>query len=275
MRIGVYGVHDKSSSDKTNLIGVAMATGAKRHGHEVHLHGRYNGKVHADLCICYGWINELTDKIFSQHQEAGVPFVFVDLGYWDRGIEGYYRIGINDWDTAKHMKRDCPSDRFNKLNVPLRDDWNPSASQVMIVGMSGKAAWTHGYKEGEWEHDTKQFLIGSARPGFTFYIRQKPNKQNRRIAPIEEDLKESRFVVSHHSNVAVDALVAGIPFWAKKGVGALISPPTLDSALFDTPWFPEPKDKMQLLYDIAYAQWTPGEMRSGACLDYIREVLSI
>ncbi len=274
MRVGIYGVHDKSSSDKTNLIGVAMGKGAAAHGHEVHYHGRFDGKVHTDLCIAYGWINELTDQVFSKHTEAGVPFVFVDLGYWDRGAEGHYRVGINDWDTAKHMKRGMPSDRFDRLRVPVRNDWNPGASQILIVGMSGKAAWTHGYKEGEWEHNTKQFLIGNARPGFDFYVRQKPNKQNRRMAPIEEDLKESCFVVSHHSNVAVDALVAGIPYYAKKGVGSLLSPKELDPKLFDQPWFPEQQDKMNLLYDIAYAQWTPSEMRSGACLEYINGVLA-
>lgn len=275
MKVGVYGVHDKSSMDKTNLIGTSMGKGLAKHGHEVHYHGRFKGDVHTDLCIAYGWINELTDKVFTKHQEKGIPFIFVDLGYWDRGPEGHYRVGINDWDTAKHMKRGMPSDRFDRLRVPLRDDWNPNANQIMIVGMSGKAAWTHGYSDGQWENDTKTFLQQNARPGFEFYVRQKPNKQTRRMAPIEEDLKESCFVVSHHSNVAVDALVAGVPFWAKKGVGSLLSPPTLDPALFDNPWFPERSDKMNLLYDIAYAQWTPAEMRSGACWEYIKGVLEL
>ncbi len=278
MKVVIYGVHDKGSRDKTNLIGTAMERGCRRLGLDTYMTGRFMGKIEGDIAIAYGWINELTDKVFSTYQSAGLPFVFVDLGYWDRGPEGHYRVGINDWDTAKHMKRGCPDDRFRALNVPLRDDWNRKSKKVMIVGMSGKAAWTHGYKEGEWENNTRLDLIGNdhfKKMGYEVYVRQKPNKQNRRMSPIEEDLRDCRFVVSHHSNVAVDALVAGVPYWAKKGVGSLLSPPEFDIPSISLPSFPDDERKMNLLHDIAYAQWTPAEMREGHCWNYIKEVLAI
>lgn len=276
MKVAVYGVSMGSNAgrDKPNLIGHALRAGFKRHSVECLPFEKFDGKVVADVALAYGWLGELTTHVFSKYKEAGKHFVFFDLGYWDRGAEGHYRLGINDWDTALQMRRGCPSDRFDKLRIPLRNDWDHTSKTIMIVGMSDKAAWTHGYKAGEWEQKTKA-EVEKAAPGYSVYVRQKPNKLSRRMAPIEEALREAYFVVSHHSNVAVDALVAGVPFYAKKGVGSLLSNPDFSAATLASPSHPNKEDMMGLLYDIAYAQWTPGEMRAGACWDYIKGVLKI
>lgn len=274
MKVAVYGVTTRAGRDKPNLIGHALKHGFKKHGIECVLRERFKGDVEADVALAYGWINELSTKLFSTYKQAGKHFVFIDLGYWDRGPEGHYRVGIDDWDTAVHMRRDCPSDRFDSLGVVLRDDWDRKSKKIMVVGMSGKAAWTHGYSEGQWENETRKALIEQL-PGYEVYVRQKPNKRTHRMPPIEEDLRESYFVVSHHSNVAVDALVAGVPYWAKKGVGALLTQHTFDPKLVIYPSFPYADIKIKLLHDIAYAQWTPTEMRSGDCWNYIKGVLAL
>lgn len=274
MRVAVYGISAGSNAgrDKPNLIGHALRAGFKRQGVECLPLEKFTGEVVADVALAYGWLGELTTHVFSKYKEAGKHFVFFDLGYWERGAEGHYRLGIDDWDTALRMKRGCPADRFDSLRIPLRDDWDRKSKTIMVVGMSDKAAWTHGYKAGEWEQQTKA-AVELAVPGYTVYVRQKPNKATRRMAPIEEALREAYFVVSHHSNVAVDCLVAGVPFYAKKGVGSLMSLPDFTADTIRNPTRPAREDMMGLLYDIAYAQWTPAEMRSGACWDYIKSIL--
>ncbi len=273
MKVAVYGVARKSGRDNANRIGQALKVGFKKHGIPCEVRETFDGEVIADVALAYGWLGELTTRVFSKYKEAGKRFVFFDLGYWARGQEGHYRLGVDDWDTALKMTRGCPSDRFDSLKVNVRDDWNRESKKIMIVGMSGKAAWTHGYSDGQWENETRIKLVKELPDDYHIHIRQKPNKQNVRVTPIEDDLRESWFVVSHHSNVAVDALVAGVPYWAKKGVGAILSPVTCDAQLIGKPFFPTEADKMQLLYDIAYAQWTPAEMRNGDCWNYIKGIL--
>lgn len=278
LRVAVYGIDRKGGSDKSTMVGAALRKGFLRHGVECHPRHRFDPKegVIADVALCYGWINELSDKLFSRYQEAGKHFVFFDLGYWDRGPEGHYRLGIDDWDTAKYMRRGCPSDRFNSLGVNLRNDWNKNSDIVMVVGMSGKAAWTHGYKEGEWESAARTRILSESNNKYYVYVRMKPNRStNKNIEPLDTALKEARFAVCHHSNVAVDCLVAGVPFYAKKGVGSLISPPDFNIVTIEKPYFPPEAEKMQLLYDVAYAQWKPEEMRNGHCWEYIRGVLGL
>jgi len=277
VKVAVYGINNGWGRDKPNLLGNAFRTGFRRHGINCLTPEKFDGNVIADVAVAYGWINELTTHLFSKYKAAGKHFVFLDLGYWDRGTEGHYRLGIDDWDTAVRMRRNCPPDRFNRLKVNVRDEWDHTSNVIMIVGMSGKAAWTHGYKDGQWEQQTKD-AVEKIFPQGSVYVRQKPNKQNLRttkIGTIDAALREAYFVVSHHSNVAVDCLVAGIPFYAKKGVGSLLSNPDFSEDTLLNPTHPTTEDKMQLLYDTAYAQWTPNEMRSGECWDYIKGVLTI
>lgn len=277
MKVAVYGTTNQWGRDKANLIGNAFRSGFKRQGIACITPERFDGNIVADVAVAYGWINELTTQVFSKYKAAGKHFVFIDLGYWDRGTEGHYRLGIDDWDTAKLMRRNCPSDRFDRLKVNVRNDWDHTSKIVMVVGMSDKAAWTHGYKAGEWELRTKQ-EVEKVFPGGSVYVRQKPNKQTLRtskIEPIDNALREAYFVVSHHSNVAVDCLVAGVPFYAKKGVGSLMSNPDFGKDTLLNPTHPNKDDMMQLLYDTAYAQWTPAEMRTGECWNYIKGVLKI
>lgn len=288
MKVAIYGMTKAGlrggPGERGDMIGQAMAAGLKRHNVPHTMHARFDGVV-ADVAIAYGWINELKDKVFSAYRDAGKRFVFIDLGYWNRGTRGAYRVSVDSWDSADNMLRNCPDGRFRESRITLRSDWNPESRDVMIVGMSDKAAWTHGYRFNEWENKAKAFLedkyLGK---GFRFYIRQKPRgKEASRAVPIEQALKNTRFVISHHSNVAVDCLIAGIPYTCKKGVARFLSPTShreygevytgVADADIINPHFPAYEDRISLLNDIAYVQWTVKEMIGGHCWDYLKEVM--
>ncbi len=81
---------------------------------------------------------------------------------------------------------------------------------------------------------------------------------------MEAALADCWAVVTLHSNVAVDALMAGIPVNVAEGVAAEFSTPL---AQIETPRMPEGRE--QLFADIAYCQWTPAEMASGACWSHL------
>ncbi len=74
-------------------------------------------------------------------------------------------------------------------------------------------------------------------------------------------------VATFHSNVAVDALLAGIPAYCETGVAAELSIEGL--AGLEAPKLRDGRE--QLMADIAYAQWHVAEMKSGACWRHLRE----
>ena len=283
MKVAIYGMTESglkgARSERGDRIGNCLADGFKVHGIDYSLHSRFDG-VCADVALAYGWIHELRDKLFTAYKEAGKHFVFFDLGYWNRGHKGAYRVSVDDWDSARNMLRGCPDDRFRGSRITFRSDWNSNSKQVTIVGMSDKAAWTHGYKYMEWEEATKRYLQNKYEGmGFNFVIRHKPRgKEAKKAEPISEVLRNTYYVVSHHSNVGVDAIIAGIPYTCRKGVAMHLAPITNpDDFVRDLhllrPFIPSFEQKYNLMCDIAYVQWTTAEMSKGLCWDYITKVL--
>ena len=245
-----------------------MREGLQKHGIYCDHRERFTG-IRSDLAIAYGWVNE---PIFRAYHRAGLPYVHVDLGYWDRrphkrAREGHHRIAVNNWDTGPNMARGMPDDRFKASGIKL-GEWNPRGDQILIAAMSAKSARVHGYRLMQWENDIR-FGLGER----TVKIRAKPVGKRHNVVPIENELKHTSAVFAHHSNVCVDALIAGVPFACVKGVGALLSPlvGTVDPE--NLPAFSE-IERHRFLSDVAYAQWTPDEMRSGKCWEYIKCILA-
>lgn len=275
MKAVIYGL-ERTSGGAGNRIARAMAEGCKRRKVEYDAYGNFDGVIRGDIALCYGWVHELKTKLFSSYLNAGAHCVFFDLGYWGRGNTGYYRIGIDSWDTRDNLKRNCSSDRFDSFAkrgfFTLRNGWNFDSKKIMIVGMSDKAARTHGYEPQQWENQTLAWLKENV-PEYEPYIRQKPTMVKEKMPSIDEAFRDTYFVVSHHSNVSVECLVANIPYHAVKGVGTLLCPRDLTAENIREPEFPANSDRMQLLYDTAYSQWSIGEMQSGECWDYISGVV--
>jgi len=67
-------------------------------------------------------------------------------------------------------------------------------------------------------------------------------------------------VVTHHSNIAIDALVNGVPAFCWSGAATCMS--LQDLAQIEKPLRPPARE--QWLANIAWCQWTVGEMASGA-----------
>jgi hypothetical protein len=84
------------------------------------------------------------------------------------------------------------------------------------------------------------------------------------LRPISEALASARAIVTHHSNVAVEALAAGVPVHCFTGAAAACSVP-LDRLC------ERPEGREQFLADVAYLQWSLDEMRSGAYWAHIKE----
>jgi hypothetical protein len=269
MRVDVYSIRGPAgySYGRGDYIAKALCDGFDRHGVEHTFRTSFTG-VQADAAIAYGWIN---GDVLKQYP----AYAYFDLGYWNRRPErapadGAHRLALNSWDTAAHMPRDMPSDRFDAANIelkqPVDEIFKASNSVALVAGMSAKSAKVHGYRLGEWERE-----IGgvATRRGWRVVQRPKATARSAPQEPIALALQACSLLVTHHSNCAVDAVIAGVPVWAHAGVGRLVSPTLC----------PEPGNTMCLtmkrrrafLADVAYAQWTVAEMRSGEAWAFIGE----
>jgi hypothetical protein len=146
----------------------------------------------------------------------------------------------------------------------LLDPPRAPCSTALIAGMSIKAARTHGYHGDAWELGAAAALRGL---GWRAVQRPKSPRRAAQIEPIETALLNCGLLASHHSNCAVDAVIVGVPVWAVKGVGRLVSCdgcPEFGRARVLT----EP-ERRAFLADLAYAQWSVAEMRSGAAWSFI------
>lgn len=270
----------RSHQPRARIIGDAMAEGAKKRGYAVQntSEPQWSG-ARGDFCIFYGFYGKMMDA-FRQYRQEGKSCVCVDLGYWGRTeggkLYGYHKVAVNSrHPTAYFQNRPKASDRFSRHGVPILP-WRTRGSHIVVAGMGAKAAAFEGFKPNQWEEAAVRVLRQHTdRP-----ILYRPKPSWRAAVPIEGTifdhsgneqlegaLKDCHAVVSHHSNVCVDAILAGLPAFCWHGVASPLS--LKDLSLIETPLYPE--DREQWAWDIAYTQWRPTEMATGECLAYLKE----
>jgi hypothetical protein len=123
----------------------------------------------------------------------------------------------------------------------------------------------------EWERMAAESLKGF---GKKIVYRPKPKDRSARpmdgfdydTRPIAETLQSAWAWVTHHSNSAIDALVAGVPVHCATGAAAAFSVPM--DQIANPPLL---EGREQFLADVAWLQWTLDEMRSGKAWAHIKE----
>lgn len=242
---------------RSKRIASAMMQGMQRAGDRVVPPGR------AQCCVGYGW------KFHRQYQQYP-SYAYADLGYWER--DSYYRFAVNGWSPEKYVRQGLSSKRFDRLGLEIKP-WQTGGEEIIVAGSTAKACADHRIPYQGWELRVIEQLKATGRP---VVYRPKPNDasateiggvpMDRR--PIKEALQSAYAVVTHHSNTAIDALLAGIPVHCETGAAAAFSVP-LDQ-IGEAPRMP---GREQFLFDVAWLQWTLEEMKSGDCWRHLRKYL--
>jgi hypothetical protein len=215
----------------------------------------------ADVGVCYGW------KRHAQYE--GYPrFVYADLGYWHR--DTHYRLVAGGWSPEQYVRASLPHSRLDILGVKVKP-WQRGGDTIVIAGSTVKSCIDHGMKYREWEMRAAEQLRGC---GKRIVYRPKPTDKCKSplpgveydVAPFEESIARACALVTHHSNAAVDALVAGVPVHCETGVGAAFS---VSLSQIANP--PLMEGREQFIADVAWLNWSLGEMRSGAAWAHMKE----
>lgn len=258
------------------MICTALAEGIARAGEHVELAWAedYDGTAPGDVAVFYGLAGRLP-QIFRDYQAKGRA-VYVDLGYWGRREggrwTGYHKVAVNArHPTAYYRKPHHPTGRFERFNVHVRP-WQARGPRapILVCGMGDKAAAAEGYAPEAWE----RWVINEIRRYSSRPIIYRPKPSWKQARPIEgcgfspkarelsQELEQAWCVVTHHSNAAVEAVLAGVPAFCWYGVGVDMSGQQLRN--IENPSRPPLEHRVQWAADIAYTQWSVAEMRTGA-----------
>lgn len=273
------GVFFAPGNHRSQLIARAMAHGVARASGQVFLKSTvtHRDDCQYDVAIFYGLAGG-GQRILEDYRSRGRRAIYIDLGYWGRRIasrwDGYHKLALNSrHPTAYFQRRPKSAERFQHFRMPICP-WRKSGRHILLIGMSAKAAGAEGFVAEQWERETvKRLREITDRP---IIYRPKPNWTEAR--PIEgtifgagpslrQALQGCHAVVAHHSNAAVDALLAGVPCVCPDGAASLLS--AHDLAEIESP--PTPDGREQWAYDLAWTQWSVAEMESGAAYRYLDE----
>lgn len=176
------------------------------------------------LLVLYGPGAPKNLLVFKRHLAAGGHVVTLDLGYWDR--ENSMRLaidGLHPTPAQLALVGDAPTRR----QFDLREDADP-AGPILLVGLGPKSCFAYGLDHNEWEKRTLAELRQRF-PGRKILWRPKGRRPEQlgglelsHGMPIKHALQGCSLVVCRHSNVAVDACVAGVPVECEAGAGAAL-----------------------------------------------------
>ncbi len=202
------------------------------------------------VSVVWGVLRGSKDVVDRTAEKDGI-FFYIDHAYFDRGHMKNYRIARNRFEAGR--VRRCPPDRVQALGVKL-EPWRRGGDYVLVCPPTDYFIKAHGCAS--WLQDTlaelKQYTDRQ------IIVREKP-KAGELVVPLEEALAGAHALVTHSSNVAVEAVVAGTPVFVSETSAA--APVGLtDLSLIETPEFP---DRDPWLAHLGYSQFSFKEIKYG------------
>jgi hypothetical protein len=212
----------------------------------------YEGK--SDWLLLFGVGARLHHPARDAHVASGRKALLWDLGYFGREkLTGYMRASIDDDHPQRLLDQAPVSDsRWRAHGLGVEDLADP-AGHVVLVGMGRKQRVYLGRED--WERFKFAELMERF-PDRAIVYRPKRSSDpvqlpcpRREGGSIREVLRGASLVVCRHSNVAVDAVIAGVPFEAEDGAAM---------------WLKDKKysleNRIEFLHRLSWFQWRPDEM---------------
>lgn len=197
------------------------------------------------------WLGE---KLIPKAIKSGRPFWHIDNGFWNsaRGGEiGNYRFSYRGLSP---VMMDKPARRARDIKP---QPWKTGGDYVLLAYPSPTFGRCLGMDMAKWRRETQQRLKGCGLP-----IRHREKDCSR---PLTEDLAGAMALVTHSSNVAVEAAVAGVPVVVEPTSAAA---PIGSASIHDL----NRPDRSHWLASLASQQFTLGEMASGVAFTMLSRV---
>ena len=209
------------------------------------------------IAICWGVLRN-SKSIIDHAIENGNHFLYVDHSYFSRGHGRSYRLCLNSFEC--NTLKDCPDDRRSKFDIPLKP-WKKKGEKIIVCPPTEYFVEAH--KVYGWLTDTiAKIKLYSDRE---IVVRKKPSPGTSSIS-LEEQLESAHALVTHSSNVAVEAACLGTPVFTSSSSAASFVGLT-DLAKIENPIYP---DREMWLNNLTYNQFLFDEFKSQDFLDIFR-----
>lgn len=249
----------RESSNANAILGAMMRTCPVPHSRSCVYRGAH------ELLMLWGVGRPGYQDIVNRHVASGRHAVMWDLGYLGRSkVSGHMRLSIDAWHPQSWLDRTEPDpSRFDRLGVEVSDQYDPQG-HIVLVGMGPKShafLGSHGWEARKLEDLRRRF------DGREIVFRPKPGKPVPDVAcvhderPLDDVLKGASLVVCRHSNVAVDAVIRGIPIEVEDGAAKWIEGKPYNQAT-----------RLDFLHRLAWWQWRASE--ASDAWRFIKKVIS-
>lgn len=207
----------------------------------------------------------VVERIVPRAVKAGLPFWLIDNGYYASSGNGNLNLGHFEFTyrgLTPILMREPDFGRFPARNV--LKPWRTTRAGYVLVALPGLTfgkmigldmpAWVAGIEAEVARHTTKE-------------IRVRPKVGAERS--LAADLAGASVVVTHSSNVAIDAIIAGVP--------AIVAPsnpaaPVCSTSLEDIDCPPMP-DRLRWWASLMSQQYTAREMRNGVAWHLMERIM--
>jgi hypothetical protein len=192
---------------------------------------------------------------------GGRDWYYVDNGYFRRGT--FWRVTRQ---ALQHGGVGTPDfQRLARLGVRIAP-WRRGGRHLLVCPPGEAFCRLSGFDHRRWLAEVLDRL--ARHTDREIRIRVKPTARTPALQPLAADLADCHALVTHMSNAAVEALVAGVPVFAT-GPCAAAAMGLADLARIERPIHPE--DRRQWAAVLAANQWTLQEMRDGTCWRAVSE----
>lgn len=206
--------------------------------------------------VMYGILRG-TGEILKQCEWVGRDYYYIDHGYVGaRHYDGYYRVSKNGRQAVILGDAAVSSERWEKLRVPILP-WRKNGRHVLVIPLTGAIAGFYGI-------DPKMWLDAVSGEVSKFTDRPILTKKKEE-GELFSYLEDAWCVVTHSSNVAVDALLCGVP--AVTLGESVVAPVSWGLVDIEKPVW---RDRMGFFGALASHQFTFNEFRSGYAWEHVR-----
>lgn len=284
MKITLYLSGNK---ERELAIGRALQAGFERHGDQVTVRwtAEYTAPDEGSQLAAVIGVKGNSKKIFEEYRRAGRHTLLVDKAYFERAR--HLRLVLDGFQPHYAHAIERPHDRLERFGLDLKPRRKGRGDYVIYAGSSQKYCDWHdlgdatAFAETTCKRINKVFGTGNELPSIMpLLYRPKPSwvaghPDEARPVPatifsgpdvkLPALLPRCHALVTHGSNAAVEAVIAGIPAVVVSR-GACAAEPVaeldLEKGLWD-PRFPGKDERRQWLANLAYCQFPIEEISNG------------
>ena len=214
--------------------------------------------------------------------------IIIEQGFLNR--KNYKSFGINGFSGLSKIKpSNCPKDRFEKLNINVRNLKINKSNKILICGQLPWDSQVQDIDYNIYINDIFKKLknLTNKKLVFRYHPLYKSNPKSNRFKinipnyieidnnkNLIDSIHNSYCVISYNSNSLVDSIIEGIPVIVLNKMSIIYDIFENDINNINNINIPSEKIILQKLYDISYMQYTSQEFKDGTAINYIKKLLT-